>query len=61
MGWENEKLSRHQRSDYKKVSQSINKEWDDFNQGHISSLQLLTSASKIYGPVEEDGTQQPEI
>ena len=49
----NEKMSRTQRSDYRKVNEKIQGLWDDLHHGDITTVQLLAGCSKIYGPVED--------
>ena len=50
----NDQLTRLQRPEYKRVNESINSLWGKFNNGCLSTLDLLKCAAKIYGPIEKD-------
>ena len=52
--------SRIQRKEYRRVNEAINKLWDEFNQGAITSCQLLARVAKIYGPKEESDASPEE-
>ena len=46
-----EQLTRVQRVEYRRINLAINSLWEKFNQGTISTMELLRGASKIYGRV----------
>ena len=49
-----EQLTRFQRLEYKRVNSAIQDLWERFNENELTSMQLLNSCAKIYGPAEDE-------
>ena len=45
------KLKQHQKKTYRQTQQQLFKLWEEYEEGDKSALQLLTAASRLYGPI----------
>ena len=48
-----DKISRMQRREYRRVNSQITSLWDNFRNDVLSTMQLLQKCAQIYGPSEE--------
>ena len=55
-----DKYSRHQRREYKRVNENINKLWGEFTEEKLTSFELLSKVAKIYGPREDRNELEAE-
>ena len=55
-----DKYSRFQQREYKRVNDNINKLWGEFTEGKLTSFELLSKVAKIQAPGEDGNELEAE-